>query len=182
MDESEALKALAAVDRRMGNSRMAVVDVLLIGASAGMLSGQLPRNRTTTDCDVMDIHPAAAELLLMEAAEAVAHERGLSRSWLNTDAQMLRHALPDGWRTRTVTVFLGQAIRFMAIGRVDLICMKVYAGRAQDLDDLRCMKPSGEELDVVDAYLGMLAAHGEPQSHLEDARTVLAALRSRHAR
>ena len=35
---------------------------------------------------------------------------------------------------------------------------------------------------VVDAYLGMLAAHGEPQSHLEDARTVLAALRSRHAR
>jgi hypothetical protein len=73
MDESEALKALAAVDRRMGNSRMAVVDVLLIGASAGMLSGQLPRDRTTTDCDVMDIHPAAAELLLMEAAEAVAH-------------------------------------------------------------------------------------------------------------
>jgi len=181
MDESEAMQAFAAVDRHLGATRIAVVDVLLIGSSAGLLTGQLPRHRTTTDCDVMDIRPATAEGLLLNAAEAVARERGLSRSWLNTDAQMLRHALPEGWRTRTVTVFLGQAIRVMAIGRVDLICMKVYAGRAQDMDDLRCMKPSEDELGLVDAYLGTLEVHGEPQSHLEDARLVLDSLRSRHA-
>lgn len=182
VNDSDAMQAFAAVDRHLGAARISVVEVLLIGASAGMLTGQLPRHRITTDCDVMDVRPAAAEVLLMDAAEAVARERGLSRSWLNTDAQLLRHALPAGWRTRTVTVFLGQAIRVMAIGRVDLICMKVYAGRAQDVEDLRCMKPSADELGVVDAYLGTLAVHGEPRSHLEDARTVLDFLRSLHAR
>jgi plasmid replication initiation protein len=60
--------------------------------------------------------------------------------------------------------------------------MKVYAGRAQDLDDLRSMRPSSEELDLVDTYLERLAAKGEPAAHLTDAHAVLASLREPHAR
>lgn len=182
MDEPQVVKALADLDGRARAMGLAAVDVLLVGASAGILTGQLPRHRTTTDCDVIEVRPAGAEEVLMAAAEAVAGERGLPRNWLNTDAQMLRHALPESWRDRAVTVFSGDAMRVMAIGRLDLVCMKIYAGRAQDLDDLRSMRPSSEELDLVDTYLERLAARGEPEAHLADAREVLASFRERHAR
>lgn len=154
MDEPQVVKALADLDGRARAMGLAAVDVLLVGASAGILTGQLPRHRTTTDCDVIEVRPAGAEEVLMAAAEAVAGERGLPRNWLNTDAQMLRHALPESWRDRAVTVFAGEAIGVMAIGR----------------------------LDLVDAYLERLAARGEPEAHLADAREVLASFRERHAR
>lgn len=80
------------------------VELLLVGGAAGMLSGVLPRSRTTIDCDVMLASPDEALGPIEDAARAMASELGLPSSWLNSDVRLRRDALPRDWRSRRVWV------------------------------------------------------------------------------
>ncbi len=113
---------------------------------------------------------------LLRAADEVSVRLGLPPTWLNTDVQLLRHALPDGWEARCATIHVGDALEVRAIGRIDLLCMKIYAGRPQDLEDLRSMSPTGDELGFARSYVEALRSRGEPDTHVADARAVIAFL------
>lgn len=67
-----------------------------------------------------------------------------------------------------------------AIGRLDLLAMKAYAGRPQDIEDLRAMSPQPMELRFVEEFLATLAVAGEPDRHIADARAIIDALRGSH--
>lgn len=54
------------------------VELLLVGGAAGMVTGVLPAQRTTTDCDVMIYVPPKALAAVELAAEIVASELGLA--------------------------------------------------------------------------------------------------------
>ena len=181
MDSSIVKRALQLLGERLLTRHDADVEVLLVGASAGMLTGQLPRGRTTVDCDVMVIAPRETEGALLAAADDVAVELGLPTCWFNTDVQLLIHALPMGWQDRRVRACASGRLRVDAIGRVDLLAMKVYAGRVQDLQDIRDMAPLLHELRFVAAFIDALESAGEPMAHITDARTILAELERLHA-
>lgn len=152
------------------------VELLLVGGAAGMLTGLLPPSRTTTDCDVMVYVPENAMGAIEVAAEHVARELGLAAKWLNSDVQIRPDALPDGWQTRRIRIGTWGQLSVFAVSRVDLIAMKVLAGRAQDLEDIRSMKPHPDDVEFVLRYLDGLLAKGTTPVQIAEAREVLESL------
>jgi len=152
------------------------VELLLVGGAAGMLSGVLPRSRTTIDCDVMLASPDEALGPLEDAARAMASELGLPSSWLNSDVQLRRDALPRDWRSRRVWLGMWGRLRVFSIGRSDLAAMKVLAGRPQDVEDLRALRLTRDDVDFVRRYLGTLATGGTHDDEIREASALLAIL------
>lgn len=152
------------------------VELLLVGGAAGMLTGLLPRARTTTDCDVMAYVPEEAMGAVENAAEEVASELGLAATWLNSNVQIRRDALPDEWQSRRVWIGTWGQLRVFAVSRVDLIAMKVLAGRVQDLEDIRSMRPRPDDVEFVRRYLDGLRAKGTTPGQIAEAREVLESL------
>ncbi len=129
------------------------VEILLVGGAAAMLTNQLVGGRTTIDCDVMVYSPASAMGAVERAAERVAAELQLGPRWLNSDVQMLIARLPEGWERRRVLVCHSGRMRVWAASRVDLLAMKVIAGRAQDIEDVLGMKMRSDERAFVREHL-----------------------------
>lgn len=152
------------------------VDLLLVGGAAGMVTGVLSPLRTTADCDVMVYTPEEAMVAVELAAAKVAEEMDLPANWLNSDVQLRLDTLPDGWEARRVWVDTFGKLRVFAASRLDLIAMKVVAGRAQDLDDLRDMKVRRDEVGFVRQYLDALSEKGTKQQQIDDAVDVLETL------
>jgi hypothetical protein len=123
--------------------------------------------------------PESAMEAVERAAQEVAEELGLAANWLNSDVQLRRDALADDWQTRRIWIGTWGQLRVFAVSRVDLIAMKVLAGRAQDLEDIRTMKPRPEDVEFVCRYLDGLAAKGTPLEQVAEAREVLASLEIR---
>ena len=80
MDSSIVKRALQLLGERLLTRHDADVEVLVVGASAGMLTGQLPRGRTTVDCDVMVIAPRETEGALLAAAICIASSAVLKQA------------------------------------------------------------------------------------------------------
>lgn len=152
------------------------VELLLVGGAAGMLTGLLPPGRTTMDCDIMHADPARA----IDAIELIAAEvgscMGLPAKWLNSDASIRGDTLPDGWQRRRVWIGTWGPLRVFAASRIDLMAMKVLAGRAQDIEDVRAMKPRGDDLAFIAHYLELMKARGTSSSDIADALTLLHSL------
>jgi hypothetical protein len=101
---------------------------------------------------------------------------GLSPKWLNSDVQMRRDVLPDGWERRKMLVGVFGRLRVFAASRPDLIAMKVLAGRDQDIDDLQAMRIRSDEVESVTGYLDSLESKGTTREQIDDARTLLGSL------
>jgi hypothetical protein len=95
------------------------IDILLIGGAAGVLTEQLPLNRTTTDCDVMFYRPETAGNAILEAVQQVAAQEKLPTSWLNFEAMQL-DILPHGWHARQIHIADFGPLH--VYGSLDVIC------------------------------------------------------------
>ena len=131
------------------------VEILLVGGAAGMLTGQLPPQQVTLDCDVMDYNPKLVEKTVLEAAVRITDKLGLPENWFNSKAMQL-NVLPDGWQSRKVLIAEYGTLTVYAIRRLDLLAMKFCANRPQDRLDILHMKPTPDEVDYVRKYLDML--------------------------
>lgn len=131
------------------------IEILLIGGAAGAITGLLSENRVTQDCDVMQYIPDEARQAVLDVAGVVAKELGLAENWLNSQAMQM-DILPDGWHIRKVHIGTFGLLDIYAVGRIDLLCMKFFANRPQDREDIFEMKPSKNELKTVRKYLNML--------------------------
>lgn len=131
------------------------IEILLIGAAAGMLTHQLPGHRVTHDCDVINFKPTDAQNAVIEAAVRVAKKMQLPEGWLSTQAMCL-DVLPDGWQARRIFIAQFGKLSIYAVSRLDFLTIKFYANRQQDRQDIVEMKPSQDELNCVRKYLNML--------------------------
>ena len=131
------------------------IEILLVGGVAAMLTGQLSAERVTQDCDIMHFSPKQAQKAILDAANKVAQARGLPQNWLNSQAMQL-NVLPDGWRSRRKHLCKYGNLSIFAASRLDLLCMKFYANRPQDREDILEMKPMSEEMAFVRRFLDML--------------------------
>jgi hypothetical protein len=175
----EALRALRAVGSRLrasvGTTR---VTLCLGGAVAGMVVGGLDPTRVTMDCDVLETRPDSLWPVVLDAARTVAEDRGLPRGWLDREGAMFRHLLPLGWHDRLVRVDRFGPLEVVAIGRFDLMAMKLAgaAVRPQDLEDLRVMSPTREETELLRRHLDRLETESLARESFESARTILRSL------
>lgn len=128
------------------------IHLLLVGGAAGMLSGLLDPERTTTDCDVMLYHPVEAGEFVEALASDLAGEFGLSERWLNRGGAPWAEAMPAGWESRRVLVLSQGPLRVHAVGRLDLIALKLVAGRAQDIEDLETMAITPQEFATLRSH------------------------------
>lgn len=153
MARNDILKALVQVGEHIEQDQP--IEILLIGGAAGIITGELPGERTTLDCDVIDVVPPKALDRVEQAAREVAREMGLPEGWLSSQAQQL-NILPDGWRQRRIHIGTFRGLHVYAIGRQDLLATKCYANRPQDREDIYTMGPRADELALVRTYLNML--------------------------
>ncbi len=174
MSTSTVERALHRVGERL--EFHADVEILLVGGAAGMVTGVLRRDRTTSDCHVMVAVPEDALVAVEAAAAAVADEMDLPPRWLNSDVRIRIDALPRGWEQRKVPVCSSGRLRVFAASRPDLLAMKVLAGRDQDVEDLAAMRVREDDVAFVTDYLDELAAGGTPARQVERARSLLDAL------
>ena len=153
LNSKEILKALQRTGELLNwNTK---IEILLIGGAAGAITGLLSENRVTQDCDVMHYAPNEARQVVLDAAAAVAKELGLADDWLNSKAMQM-DILPHGWHNRKVHIGTFGLLDIYAVGRIDMLCMKFFANRSQDREDIFEMKPSKNELEIVRTYLNML--------------------------
>lgn len=156
----QALRALGETIR--AESR---VKLLVVGGTAGLLAGFLPPSRTTADCDV--VWPGAADEWkeLERAAADIAKRLGLPSNWLNRDCEMFEWSFPLGWRGRCEFAGRYGPLEVYTVCRRDLIAIKVMGApkRPQDLDDLRALAPTPDDLAFVGRAPGPAGGGGSGQ-------------------
>ncbi len=122
-----------------------VVEIVIAGGAAGMMLGVWAHERVTEDCDIVDMTPAIQpRSAVMRAAKETAEALGWSPDWLNDHFMTFGSldTLPARWRDRCQPIGVFRKLRVISLGRRDLLAMKLYAGRPQDVEDLRNQEES----------------------------------------
>ena len=180
MSHDNVLKALAETGRHMADlTDVEPIRVMVCGAVAGILGGDLSGQRQTLDCDVIASDPRDGFANVAQAAAEVAEELDLKPQWLNQDSSMYAHLLPLGWKTRLQRIDRFGPLEVMIVGRRDLLALKLMGApqRPQDLDDLEEMKPTKAELDFLRDYLDQQEAESVAREIYDLQRALLDDLR-----
>jgi hypothetical protein len=154
------------------------IAAVIIGGTALALMGVV--NRPTRDCDVLcpPIEPGIARLAASFAKARQKAGDPLAEDWWNNGPAHLISVLPSGWQGRLVVVFDGRALLLRTLGRMDLLCTKLFAlcDRGTDLGDCRALFPTVVELDAALPWLELQDLNPEWPRHV---REVVADLKRR---
>ncbi len=128
----------------------------IVGGSALLALGLV--SRATRDVDVLAIvedrkfvSAQPLPVALLDAAQIVARDFGLSDDWLNPGpTSLLDLGSPEGFYERAQRRTYGPALEILFASRVDQIHLKLYAtvdqGVGKHLDDLTALRPTEQEL------------------------------------
>ena len=160
------------------NPAIPTLRIVLAGGSAGLLGGLLGPTRTTADCDVVWIGDERMWESLAAAAAEAARKLGLPPEWLNRDCAMYAWCLPLAWQDRCEQVGRFGPLDVMRLSRIDLIASKVMSAprRPQDLEDLRAIRPSHQEIGFVASHLDRLEAEDLDRRSFGEQRAILGML------
>jgi len=154
-----ALKSLAI---RLQENRAEMVEIVVCGGSALILTGMVPR--TTKDVDIVALirsgqltSPAPLPAELVRAAEEVAEDLGLDADWLNNgpspgEGGLFQMGLPDGFAERLTCAVYGERLKVHFIDRFDQIHFKLYAAvdlGGYHIEDLRALAPTAKEMGAA---------------------------------
>ena len=119
------------------------VQTYVIGGAA--MSMAFNRERTTKD---VDARIDAGRGALMEAVERIARKRGLTRNWLNEEATS---AIPRETDRNTRTLYNSPYLTVTGASPKHLLAMKLEAGRARDMTDVKILMKRIGISDVAEA-------------------------------
>src|SRR5687767_4616502 len=94
------------------------VEILMVGGAAGMLTGLLPPDRVTVDCDIINYSPEAAWARVELTADEIGREMSLPEDWFNSNIAIRTDLIPDGWESRKQLVLAGEWLSVFAISRL----------------------------------------------------------------
>lgn len=187
--EEDWEKALALLGELLESRQVAPSHLVVCGGAA--LRAEAIVLRVTKDVDVLamrgeidgEISPAwPLPEALKEAVAEVAEELGLPENWLNASTSLLvgpLEQLPEQvWSDLRETSY-GSRLRVSYVGRSGQIPLKLSAaiGRraSRDVDDLRALSPTVEELRRATAWLRKLGEmDSERQQRLSETLEALA--------
>ena len=126
--------------------------IVVAGGSALVLLGIV--DRSTADADAVASRPKLSTFA--QDIAGVADDLDLAPTWVNDGVTAYRDLLPSDFASRTVLLGTFGQLTIRVLGRVDLIIMKIAAGRPRDLDDLRVLAPTADELAFVAQQLARI--------------------------
>ena len=97
------------------------------------MSMAFSRDRTTRD---VDARIDAGHGALMKAVEKIARKRGLTRNWLNEEATS---AIPRETDGNARTLYNSPYLTVTGASPKHLLAMKLEAGRARDMEDVKIL-------------------------------------------
>lgn len=143
-------------------------DAVIVGGTALVLLGVV--SRATRDCDVLEplLPQDVAAAARAFATEVRAAGEPLADDWLNNGPATLVDIQPPGWRERTIVAFSGNAVTLRTLGRLDLLCSKLFAlcDRGLDLGDCLALQPSSEELTQLAPWVQARDMHPDWPEHV----------------
>ncbi len=142
MNRQEILEAL----RQLGELLTQPVEITVAGGAALIVAFNM--DRPTADVDAIEAVPRVDQEFrraVLETAELLE----LNEHWLNDSAKGFAHVLPPDFKKRRLHVGDFSHLHVYSLGRADLILMKLFAMRAQDLEDLQAMVPTKPEIAFV---------------------------------
>lgn len=153
------------------------VRLVIAGGVAGLLNGLA---RATLDCDVLSCSDDEQWERIVAAAVQVAAEFDLPKTWLNRDCSNYSDSFPLGWEGRAERVDQYGPLEVYRISRIDLVSSKLVSSpkRPQDIEDIRELKPTAEELSLAEGHLDRLSAEHLDGFDYAPQRVVLEVLRS----
>lgn len=182
LTQEVVLKALAATGKRLlALGEDEPVEVVVCGAVAGILSGDLSGKRQTYDCDVISSGPGDRFTSIAHAAADVAGKFDLKPEWLNRDASIYAHLLPLGWRDRLTELDTFGPLQVMIVSRRDLLALKLISAekRPYDLQDIDEIQPTADELDFLADHVNRLEAESLDRRTYDRERDLINDLRKR---
>ena len=141
-------------------------EAIVIGGSALALLKVVDRETIDFDC----LHPKIPVEILAAAKEFRKKHPDLLliEKWINNGPESLLRELPGDWRLRIVPLFNGRAIRFLTLGREDLLKTKLFAycDRGDDLEDCIAFNPTIRELDDAFPWVSYRDANPDWPEHV----------------
>ena len=142
------LRALASLDQKLNSP----VRMIMGGGGAMVLAHGFPIG--TYDIDAVPIQTNFADLDL--AVKAVARELSISPDWLNPYFSTFVHTLPSDYASRLIRVYEGKSLAVDALGRQEMLIMKLFAGRQKDVAHAKLLIGSGVDLAKIEEHLEYL--------------------------
>lgn len=176
----EALRRTGEGLAQTGAEAMPTVRVVVCGAVAGILNGDLAEDRRTVDCDLVQVEPPELFEAIEKVSARVAEQLDLSHDWLNRASREFAYLLPVGWRSRLRAFRTFGPLEIVTISRVDLMAMKLMAmaKRPSDLVDIEAMKPTQAEITFLLGYLDQSEMESLDRDTFDDQRAILLEMRS----
>lgn len=106
--------------------------------------------------------PRLAEI--RDLIDQVAEERGLPTAWLNDAMKGWADVLPRDFHDRLFAIGSFNRLSLYSLGRPDLVLLKLFSMRAEDIEDLRTLEPTEEDLRFVEAQLPRIARQHPKQA------------------
>lgn len=150
MNRQEIVQAL----KQLGKKLEVDVEITVAGGAALLMAFDLDRG--TVDVDAVEAIPGLDESF-RRAVREVADELELAPTWLNDSVKGYREVLASGYRERRRHLGDFNRLQVYALGRRDLILLKLFAMRAQDIEDLRSLEPTENEIEFVRENLERLS-------------------------
>jgi hypothetical protein len=126
---------------------------IVIGGAALQLMDVIAR--PTNDCDVLDPTLPAEILQAADDFARLHSTEGLAVGWLNNGPASLLRNLPQSWSTHLESLYSGNALELLTLGREDLLRSKLFAliDRNIDLPDCLALRPTRAELHSLLPWL-----------------------------
>jgi len=147
-------ETITAFDTYLSDRGLSLEAVVVGGAALGLLG---LTDRQTRDVDVL--HPELPEEISKAAIDFAGEQRARGHSleddWLNNGPSQLKDILPAGWKDRLQPAFRGKTLILTALGRADLLKVKLFAlcDRGTDLSDCIALAPTDEELSDAQRWV-----------------------------
>lgn len=142
------LKALELFDQKIGFP----VKLIMGGGGAMILAHGFPIG--TYDIDAVPLQTPFEDL--DGVVKEVAKELNISPDWLNPYFSTFAHNLPKDYADRLIRVFAGRHLTVDALGREDMLIMKLFAGRQKDVPHAKLLIKSGVDMELIENHLGSL--------------------------
>jgi hypothetical protein len=123
-------------------------------------------SRKTRDVDCLDPEIPVEIKIASKDFATIRSDLGLDINWLNNGPITLKTDLPNGWRARIDTLFVGKSLNLSVLGRADLLKSKLFAYCDRITPDFEDLK------DAID-WVQNRDAHPSWPAHVEKSFSIL---------